>query len=85
MTSSLPPKPPPTSRFQFYTPYTEHAFLEPECAVAFPDGDGVMILSTDQGAYDTQHETAPMLGLPMEKVKVKYSTSTSFLASSRIS
>ncbi len=56
---------------QFYTPYTEHAFLEPECAVAYPDGDGVMILSTDQGAYDTQHETAPMLGLPFEKVKVK--------------
>ena len=56
---------------QFYTPYTEHAFLEPECAVAYPDGDGVMILSTDQSAYDTQHETAPMLGLPMEKVKVK--------------
>ncbi|MDE7261457.1 MAG: selenium-dependent xanthine dehydrogenase [Oscillospiraceae bacterium] len=56
---------------QFYTPYTEHAFLEPECAVAYPDGDGVMILSTDQGAYDTQHETAPMLGLPLEKVKVK--------------
>ena len=56
---------------RFYTPYTEHAFLEPECAVAFPDGDGVMILSTDQGAYDTQHETAPMLGLPPEKVKVK--------------
>ncbi len=56
---------------QFYTPFTEHAFLEPECAVAYPDGDGVMILSTDQGAYDTQHETAPMLGLPVEKVKVK--------------
>jgi len=56
---------------QFYTPYSEHAFLEPECAVAFPDGDGVMILSADQGAYDTQHETAPMLGLPVEKVKVK--------------
>ena len=56
---------------RFYTPYTEHAFLEPECAVAYPDGDGVMILSTDQGAYDTQHETAPMLGLPFEKVKVK--------------
>ncbi len=56
---------------RFATPYTEHAFLEPECAVAYPDGDGVMILSTDQGAYDTQHETAPMLGLPPEKVKVK--------------
>ncbi|MDD5924320.1 MAG: selenium-dependent xanthine dehydrogenase [Clostridia bacterium] len=55
----------------FSTPYTEHAFLEPECAVAYPHNDGVMILSTDQSAYDTQHETAPMLGLPMEKVWVQ--------------
>ena len=56
---------------RFTTPCTEHAFLEPECAVAYPDGDGVMILSSDQSAYDTQHETAPMLGLPPEKVKAK--------------
>ncbi len=55
----------------FSTPWTEHAFLEPECAVAFPEGDGVTIWSTDQGAYDTQHETMGMLGLPAEKVKVK--------------
>jgi len=55
----------------FSTPWTEHAFLEPECAVAFPEGDGVEIWSTDQGAYDTQHETMGMLGLPAEKVKVK--------------
>ena len=56
---------------RFSTPWTEHAFLEPECAVAYPDGDGVMVLSTDQGAYDTQHETMMMLGLPAEKVKVR--------------
>ena len=56
---------------KFSTPWTEHAFLEPECAVAYPDGDGVMILSTDQGTYDTQHETMGMLGLPAEKVKVR--------------
>lgn len=56
---------------RFTTPWTEHAFLEPECAVAFPDGDGVKIWSTDQGAYDTQHETMGMLGLPAEKVKVQ--------------
>lgn len=56
---------------KFSTPWTEHAFLEPECAVAYPDGDGVMILSTDQGAYDTQHETMGMLGLPAELVKVQ--------------
>ena len=55
----------------FSTPYTEHAFLEPECAVSYPEGDGVHILSTDQGTYATQHETAPMLNLPPEKVKVE--------------
>ena len=56
---------------RFSTPWTEHAFLEPECAVAYPDGDGVMVLSTDQGAYDTQHEIMGMLGLPAELVKVQ--------------
>ena len=56
---------------RFSTPWTEHAFLEPECAVAYPDGDGVMVLSTDQGAYDTQHEIMGMLGLSAEKVKVR--------------
>nr|WP_325185711.1 selenium-dependent xanthine dehydrogenase [uncultured Oscillibacter sp.] len=56
---------------RFYTPWTEHAFLEPECAVACPDGEGVMVLSTDQGAYDTQHEIMTMLGWPAERVKVR--------------
>ena len=56
----------------FHTPWTEHAFLEPECAVAMPDGeDGVKIYSTDQGVYDTQHECMMLLGLPAEKVKVR--------------
>lgn len=56
---------------EFYTPWTEHAFLEPECAVAMPMDDGVLIYSTDQGVYDTQHECMAMLGLPAEKVKVR--------------
>ena len=56
---------------RFTTPFTEHAFLEPECAVAYPDGDGVMILSSAQGVYDTQQETMRMLGLPPELVKVQ--------------
>ena len=56
---------------RFSTPWTEHAFLEPECAVAYMEDGHVMILSTDQGAYDTQHETAPMLGLPHEQVWVQ--------------
>ena len=57
---------------KFHTPWTEHAFLEPECAVAMPDGeDGVLVYSTDQGVYDTQHECMALLGLPAEKVKVR--------------
>ncbi len=56
---------------KYSTPWTEHAFLEPECAVAYMENGHVMILSTDQSAYDTQHETAPMLGLPNEQVWVQ--------------
>lgn len=56
---------------QFQTPWTEHAFLEPECAVAVPDGDGVLIYSTDQSSHTTLHECAMMLDLPYDKVKVQ--------------
>ena len=55
----------------FSTPFTEHAFLEPECAVAFPYKDGVKILSTDQGAYDTRKETAIMFGWEPERIVVE--------------
>ena len=56
---------------RFTTPWTEHAFLEPECAVAVPEENGVHIYSADQGVYDTQGETAPMLGLAPEAVRVE--------------
>ena len=55
----------------YETPFTEHAFLEPECAIAMPFDDGVFIYSTDQGTYDTRHETSILLGLPPEKVIVE--------------
>ncbi|MCC8163876.1 MAG: selenium-dependent xanthine dehydrogenase [Lachnospiraceae bacterium] len=55
----------------YETPWTEHAFLEQEAAVAMPFGDGVFIYSSDQGVYDTQHECCLMLGLPPEKVIVE--------------
>ncbi|MDO4306225.1 MAG: selenium-dependent xanthine dehydrogenase [Eubacteriales bacterium] len=52
----------------FETPWTEHAFLEPECAVSYMDEDGdVMIISTDQSAYCTLHECSLLLGT--DKVK----------------
>ena len=54
----------------FETPWTEHAFLEPECAVSFYDEDGdVFVYSTDQSAHQTLHECSLVLGT--DKVKVQ--------------
>jgi len=54
----------------FETPWTEHAFLEPECAVSYMDKDGyVMVLSTDQSAHTTLHECCLLLGT--DKVRVQ--------------
>ena len=55
----------------FETPFTEHAFLEPECAVAFPYREGIKVLSSDQGAYDTRREIAIMFGWDPEKIVVE--------------
>ena len=57
-------------RHHFETPWTEHAFLEPECAVSFLDSDGdVFLYSTDQSAHQTLHECRMVLGT--DKVKVQ--------------
>ena len=54
----------------FETPWTEHAFLEPECCVAYKDGDGdIMLITTDQSSHTTLHECCLMLGT--KKVKVQ--------------
>ena len=54
----------------FETPWTEHAFLEPECAVSYIDPDGyVMVLSTDQSSHTTLHECKLLLG--SDKVRVQ--------------
>lgn len=55
---------------RYVVPATDHAFLEPECAVAVCEGDGMRIYSGDQGIYQTQKECAAMLGLPTEQVRV---------------
>lgn len=55
----------------YEVPFTEHAFLEPECCVAQPDGEGVLLYTGGQSIYDEQRECANLLGLPLEKVRVK--------------
>ena len=57
---------------KFHTPWTEHAFLEPECCVALPlDNGGVRLLTTDQSAHTTMHECASMLGVDYEHCQVQ--------------
>ena len=38
----------------YSVPFTEHAFMEPECAVAYLEEGGIHIMSGDQGIYQTQ-------------------------------
>lgn len=54
---------------KYKTPFTDHAFMEPECAIAMPDGaDGLLLYTGSQSVYDEQHEISHMLGIPVEKV-----------------
>jgi len=55
---------------QYSVPFTEHAFMEPECALAVPQGDGILLYTGGQSVYDEQHQVASLLGLPTEQIQV---------------
>jgi len=56
---------------EYSTPWNEHAFMEPECAVAEPVGqDGLRIYCGDQGVYEPQRRCSEILGIPPEKIRV---------------
>ena len=59
-----------TAQGIFQTQMIEHGFMEPECAIAYPSGDGVEVLSQGQGIYEDRVQIAKLLGLPLEKVRV---------------
>jgi len=55
----------------YSTPRQEHAFLEPESALAIPAECGSLTVYTaGQGVYDDHHGIVQMLGVPAEKVRV---------------
>ena len=57
---------------KYKTSWQEHGFMEPECAVALPEGeDGLLIYTTSQSIYDVQRECSKMLGLAPERVHVR--------------
>ncbi len=57
---------------RYRTPFTDHAFLEPESALAFPpDEEGIVLVRTgEQNVYSGRSYIANTLGLPEEKVRV---------------
>ena len=57
---------------KYKTSWQEHGFMEPECAVALPEGeDGILVYTTSQSVYDVQRECSKMLNLPPEKVHAR--------------
>ncbi len=57
---------------KYKTSWQEHGFMEPECCVAMPEGEGGLLLyTTSQSIYDVQRECSAMLQLPPEKVHVR--------------
>ncbi len=54
----------------YSTPFTEHAFMEPECAIALIENQDVLLYTGAQGIYDDQHEVSRVLGIGEERVRV---------------
>ena len=54
----------------YTTSWNEHAYLEPEAAVAYLDGDSVVVQSPTQNAYYHRGEVARVLGWPAERVRI---------------
>ena len=60
------------SEHDYYTPPTEHAFLEPECAIGIPDGeDAIKVITSGQSVYDELREICRMLGVEQDSSKVR--------------
>lgn len=54
----------------YSVPFTEHAFLEPESAVAVPTEKELIVYTGSQSVYDDLHEITHLLGLGEDKVRI---------------
>jgi xanthine dehydrogenase molybdenum-binding subunit len=55
----------------FQTQWVEHAFLEPEAALALPtEAGGIHVYSQGQGVWDDRRQIASFLALPVDRVRV---------------
>lgn len=54
----------------YSVPFTEHAFLEPESAMAVPTEKELIVYTGSQSVYDDLHEITHLLGLGEDKVRI---------------
>jgi CO/xanthine dehydrogenase Mo-binding subunit/aerobic-type carbon monoxide dehydrogenase small subunit (CoxS/CutS family) len=54
----------------FTTSFVEHAYIEPEAGFAVPTADGVAITACTQAPYMDREETARVLGVPEDAVRI---------------
>ncbi|TIS46630.1 molybdopterin-dependent oxidoreductase [Mesorhizobium sp.] len=52
------------------TSFVEHAYIEPEAGYAYLDGDTLVVVACTQAPYMDRDDTAKVLGLPVEKVRI---------------
>ncbi len=52
------------------TGYVEHAYIEPEAGIAWMEGDTLMIAACTQAPVMDRDDTARVLGLPPERVRI---------------
>jgi selenium-dependent xanthine dehydrogenase len=60
-----------TAKGTFTTPTIDHGFLEMECCVVVPKGDGIKVYSQSQGPYRERDEIAHQLALSENQVEVE--------------
>lgn len=53
-------------------PYQSHGTLAPNCAVADVTSDAALVICSSQAMYLTRFGLAPLLGLPLDKIRVQY-------------
>ena len=54
----------------YSVPFTEHAFLEPESALAVPTDEELVVYTGTQSVYDDLHEIISLLGAQESKVRI---------------
>ena len=54
----------------YSVPFTEHAFLEPESALAVPTDEELLVYTGTQSVYDDLHEITSLLGVEESKVRI---------------